>query len=222
MINLDALLGHTVSAELPGKVCKTGYLIDYGDDLFVLYDGRRFFYIPFLHVHLLTKNTAQDILIQPPDDAQIGNQTPKITLRDMLTNATGRFLELRAIGRQPLHGTLTHLLDDYLVFESPVYKTMYISLDHLKWFIPYDSQHLPYATAPIATSSAVDPNSLTKTFAEQVKQLVGQLVVFDAGEMTDKIGTLLHVNQNGMLELITANGEKMYLNMRHVKSVHTP
>lgn len=222
MINLDALLGQTVYAELAGKVCKTGYLIDYGDDLFVLYDGRQYVYIPFLHTQLLTRNTVEDIVIQPPDQAQIGNQSPKITLREMLTNATGQFLELWATGRQPLHGTLAHLQDDFLVFESPVYKTMYVSLDHLKWFIPFASTHLPYATPLPQATSTVDVSQLPPTFEEQVQRLVGSLVVFDAGEMTEKIGTLMQVNPNGMLELITATGEKMYLNLHHLKTIHAP
>ena len=39
---------------------------------------------------------------------------------------------------------ITGIMNNYFVFQSPVYKTMYISLNHLKWLIPYAQNDKPY------------------------------------------------------------------------------
>ena len=48
-------------------------------------------------------------------------------------------------GNAPIHGYVTSVMNDYIVFYSPVYKTVYISLKHLKWLIPYKENQVPYA-----------------------------------------------------------------------------
>ncbi|MNR54281.1 hypothetical protein D3C85_1744410 [compost metagenome] len=49
----------------------------------------------------------------------------------------------------------------------------------------------------------------------------GNLVVFDLGDHTKKIG-LLHKVENSSVELIIANGEKVIWNVQHLKTVYTP
>lgn len=223
MINLDDLLGQTVLVKLPGGLEKTGYLIDYGDDILVLFDGRQYVYIPLTHVRKLRAiDPAEATFVAQPDESQIGTQTPKITLDEMLTNAVGTFIEIWAAGKQPLFGTLLHLGDDDLVLESPIYKTLYVSIAHLKWLIPYASAHLPYSLPLPSPTTTIDLTTVAKTFEEQVKRLVGHVVVFDVGEQAEKIGLLQTVNPNGVVELITAAGQKIYLNLQHLKTIHLP
>lgn len=222
MINLDDLLGQTVLVELPGLE-KTGYLIDYGDDIFVLFDGRQYVYIPLTHVQQLRAiDPAETTFATQPDESQIGTQTPKISLTEMLTNAIGTFIEIWAAGKQPLFGTLLHLGDDYLVLASPIYKTIYVSLAHLKWLIPYDYAHIPYSLPLPPETTAFDPSKEAQAFEEHVKRQVGRLVVFDVGEQAEKIGLLQAYSPNGVVELVTADERKVYWNLQHLKSIHIP
>jgi len=204
-----------------GKRCK-GRMVDCGLDLLVLDTGDKFLYLPLVHVQKISHLTV------PPEPAEVSCrevpidlQTETISYRKILMHARGRFLEIYVSGDKSLHGYLTSVMNNYFVFYSPVYKTMYITLDHVKWLEPYPERHTPYSldSSQLPVNPAQLP--LSRTFDEQCRKLVGQLAVFDQGADPDKIGLVRSV-ENSLIELVTATGGTRYLNIRHLKTVHLP
>ncbi|GAA3321424.1 hypothetical protein GCM10020331_037210 [Ectobacillus funiculus] len=100
---------------------------------------------------------------------------------------------------------------------------MLISLQHLKWLIPYNLKKTPPYTLsneklPVIPAAA----PLLRSFEEQVKKKwEGELVVFDIGEDPAKIGLVKKV-RDSIIELVIAGGETVYLKLSHIKSAHVP
>ena len=61
-----------------------------------------------------------------------------------------------------LHGYITDIQQNYLSFYSPIYKTMYISTDHVKWLIPYVQTINPYGIANTLKAELVNKNCTEK------------------------------------------------------------
>jgi hypothetical protein len=221
MSHLGQYLKNQVTLELSGKILLTGVLVDHGLDIAVVYNGQEFLYIPLMQVHYMRLSPKQDPRLENPQIAPIENDAEKTSLRRMLTNAKGLFLKLYVIGNQTIHGYMLNVLNDYLVFYSPVYKMMYISLHHLKWFTPYMTNTTPYTLnnqqIPVISTNVSGP----RTFEEQLKKLEGNIVVFDIGDHPSKTGLLRKV-ANSMVVLITGEGEEYCWNLQHLKSVHVP
>ena len=59
-----------------------------------------------------------------------------LSFGEVLTQAKGSMLKFMSRAASP-SWYITSIMNNYIVFQSPVYKTMYISLNHLKWLIPY-------------------------------------------------------------------------------------
>jgi hypothetical protein len=110
-------------------------------------------------------------------------------------------------------------MNNHFVFYSPVFKTVFISMDHVKWLIPYPDHSSPYSinnqTLPAAPASI----PLARSFEDQCKKLENQLVVIDGGDSSEKIGLLQKV-LNNQLTLITAESDIVYRNLEHVKMIH--
>ena len=94
-------------------------------------------------------------------------------------------------------------------------------MHHIKWLIPYTSNLTPYtldnANLPIVPSNI----PLARTFEEQLKKYTDQLLVFDFGDVPDKIGLVKSISNN-IIEIITAEGITVYWKLAHLKSVHLP
>jgi hypothetical protein len=218
---LRQFIDKEIQVEISGNHIFTGKLIDVGLDLMVLLHEQRYFYIPLVHVQNLKassqSNEEVDNLLEPPFDYQ-----PEIlSFRKILNHAKGRFVEIYVTGDKTIHGYLTSIMNDYFVFYSPVYKAMFVSMNHLKWLIPYSPDLTPYSLSN--QSLPVNPVniSLSRTFEEQCKKLVGNLVVFDLGDNPSKVG-LLQKEDNQIIELVDANGEKVFWNSHHIKTVYIP
>lgn len=221
--NLMQLLNKQIIVKLSGGKFFEGILTDIGNDILVLFDGQRFIYIPLLHVHKIKLSNKINGEIDQPIEFSLSEKVESISYRSILTNSKGLLTEIRVVGDQSLYGYITNVLNDYLVFYTPVYKTMLISLHHLKWLTLYNSNVNPYTlnlnieSLPIKLSNAPLQRSLEK----QLKEVEGNLVVFDMGKDPDKIGLLKKV-ENDLIELVIENGETMYLKLTHIKSVHVP
>jgi hypothetical protein len=219
MDHLHQWMGNLIEIELTGKKQYQGVLIDTGLDVIVIYTGEKFIYIPINHIQHVKQISAEtDTLGNTPD---IPIQSESISYRKLLDNAKGRFVEIYVTGNKSIHGYLTSIMNDYFVFYSPVYKSMFVALDHVKWIIPYSFNLTPYSLDhhhfPVHPTNV----PLSRSFEQQCKRLEGQLVVFDLGDHEDKIGLLAKVDSN-KLEIITANGETLLWNMRHLKTIHVP
>jgi hypothetical protein len=194
-----------------------GILTDVGNDILVLHDGEKYYYIPLFHVikiKQLDKENQNSIpFFELPND----KQEKKISLRSILLNAAEIYTEIHVVGKKSLHGVITNVLSDYFVFYSPIYKYIYIPLNHLKWLTLIDQNHTPFnfPDKPSGTSP------LSRSFEEQLKKSIGKLVVFDMGEDNDKIG-LLNKVENNLIQLINADCDTMYLKLNHIKSIYIP
>jgi hypothetical protein len=127
-------------------------------------------------------------------------------------------LEIYVTDNKSIHGYLSSVMNDYFAFHSPAYQTIFISLNHVKWVIPYPVNVTPYSLSN--QYFPVNPSSmpLSRTFEQQCKRVEGNLVVFDLGDHPNKIGLLQKLDSN-MVELIKANGELIYWNLEHLKTM---
>ncbi|MGV4322633.1 DUF2642 domain-containing protein [Bacillus mojavensis] len=224
MKGLNQFLDTDVEVVISGDTRFVGTLIDIGQDIFVIFDGCNYLYIPLLHLHQMNKaintNTEKPILIDP-EDTMMEAENNSFSYRNTLNKVKGKFIEIYVTGDRSIHGYVTSVLNDYIVFFSPVFKTLFISMHHLKWFTPYSTEQTPYtldnAQLPVVPSSV----SLVRNFEEQIKKYVGQLVIFDMGEVPEKVGLLKDVSNN-IIELINASGESIIWKLNHLKTMHLP
>ncbi|WP_129729918.1 DUF2642 domain-containing protein [Ectobacillus funiculus] len=220
-MSITALCGKQVDVIISANAFFQGILIETGKDILVLFDGQRFVYIPLLHVHRVNLSPVINDELSNPTEISLAKDVEAISYRTILTNAKGLFTEIYVTGNISLHGYVMSVRSDYFAFYSPVYKTMLISLQHLKWLIPYNLKTPPYtlSTEKLPVIPAAAP--LLRSFEEQVKKWEGELVVFDIGEDPAKIGLVKKV-RDSIIELVIAGGETVYLKLSHIKSAHVP
>lgn len=210
-----------VEVEISGGHYCRGKIVELGLDLIVLADEKQFYYIPLVHVQYVRQAcppVAEAELVAA--DPTIDYEEENLSYRKILNNAKGRFVKMYVSGIT-IHGYLTSIMNDYFVFYSPVHKAMFVSMNHLKWLIPYDAGHTPYTLDNQSLPVQPLTISLSRTFEEQCKKLAGQVVVLDLGDHPQKIGLLQKVD-NQIVELVNAEGEKVCWGLQHIKTVCIP
>lgn len=223
MNGIKAFIGKEVEVEISGRTFFNGILIDIGLDILVLYDGLKFLYIPLLHLHNIKERITveSELTEQPHTGTPFQPENETLSYRKVLTNAKGQFLEIYVTGNKSIHGYITSVLNDYIVFYSPVYKTMFVSMQHLKWLTPYTTQTTPYTLKPEELPVVPSSIPLNRSYEEQIKKFKGKLLIFDMGDNPDKIGLLSELSNN-IAEVVTASGKKVYWKLVHLKTVHLP
>lgn len=220
MNSFKHLIDEDVDVEISGKTFFSGILIDNGLDILVLYNNQKYMYIPLLHIHNIKKRSNSEYsLDKPSDEMPFQMEQESISYRKILLNAKGQFIELCVTGNRSIHGYITNVLNDYILFYSPVFKNVFISLQHIKWLLPYNTNLTPYTLSN--TDLPVVPSNipLSRTFEEQLKKYTGQLLVFDLGDNPNKIGLVKSLSNN-IVELVNAEGQLIYWKLSHLKSVH--
>ncbi|MOA22886.1 hypothetical protein D3C78_1434800 [compost metagenome] len=187
----------------------------------MLHNGLQFLYVPLIHLLQLRVSSKEEEVIIVPEQQHIEPYNNPISYRKMLMNVKGMFSEVYISGNQSLHGYVSTVMNDFFVFYSPVYHTVIISLHHLKYLIPYNPDATPYSLTPEQFPLKPSPLTLARTFDQQLRKLIGELVVLDLGENPNKTGILKTVDKS-MLELANASGKAVYLHFDHVKTVHIP
>ncbi|MGO4107436.1 hypothetical protein [Paenibacillus sp. YAF4_2] len=211
-------LSEKVVVEISGNRPKHGKLIEAGTDLLVLLHQQRYYYIPITHLHSL----KADLRAGSDDDKDI-NLTPfikqeeQISLEKILQNAKGLFVEISVCGNKPIHGYLNEVMTDYLILHSPIYNTIYIALDHLKWLIPYPSSYAPFAL----TAESVMVNVRTNTFAELFQAEKGNKVAIDWSSPSERLGVIKCMSNN-IVELIEIDGSSALLHLAHIHTLYVP
>ena len=217
------LIGKTIEVEISRDHFLKGTLLDSGLDIIVMYDhkNQNFLYIPFVHVKKLKETilVKEDFSFQPPSERPI--ETDPISFRKALMIAKGLFVQVYVTGNKSIHGYLTSIMNDYFVFHSPVYKTMFIAMKHVKWLIPYPPNATPYSLNNENLPLQPVSTPLARSFDEQLKKFENQLVIIDGGENTEQIGLLQKVQHNKVI-LITAERETVYRNIEHIKTIQLP
>lgn len=220
-MTLKGNIGKYIKLELSGKKMISGMMVDVGSDLCVLFNGYDYLYIPTVHIQnwqFLKKDEIDEFTLTD-EPTPIYNHNEEISLRKTLTSAKGIFSEIYVTSNQALHGYIISIMNNYFVFYSPIYKTMFISLNHLKWLIPYTNHQRPYGLSN--ASLPVNPSNITfaRSFEIQIEKLKGDLIVFNIGENENVIGKIQGIKDN-FVEIITAKGDPVYLNLQHIKTVH--
>jgi hypothetical protein len=214
-------IGKYIRLEISGKKDIFGLLVDIGSDLWVIFNGTDYLYIPTIHIQnwQFLKQYEIDEITFNDEPTPIYNHNEEISLRKTLTAAKGIFTEIYVTSNQALHGYIISIMNNYFVFYSPIYKTMFISLNHLKWLIPYTNNQRPYglsnASLPVSPSSL----SFARSFEVQLEKLIGELIVFNIAENENVIGKIQSINNN-FVELISAKEDPIYINFQHIKTMH--
>jgi len=223
LIEFIDLIGKTIEVEISRDIFLKGTLLDSGLDIIVMYDNKNqhFLYIPIVHVQRLKETILdkEDSSYQPPSERPI--DTDPISFRKALMIAKGLFVQVYVTGNKSIHGYLTSIMNDYFVFHSPVYKTMFIAMKHVKWLIPYPPNATPYSLNNEHLPLQPVSTPLARSFDEQLKKFENQLVIIDGGENTEQIGLLQKVRNNKVI-LITAERETVYRNIEHIKTIQLP
>ncbi len=215
------LLDQQVDLEVSGKALPiTGKLVEVGQDIVVLHNGKQFYYVPLIHVQQLRKSFNEPSGSEMPEMPFEPFNEP-ISYRKTLMNAKGMFSEIYISGNQSIHGYLTTVMNDFFVFYSPVYHTVIVSLHHLKYLVPYNPNVTPYTLTSEQFPLKPSPITLARTLDQQLRKLIGEFIVLDLGENPNKIGVLKNVDQS-IIELATASGASVLLHFDHVKTVHIP
>jgi hypothetical protein len=220
---MHSLVGKPVEIEISGKMLPIqGNLIELGSDILVIYNGTDFLYIPSIHVQNIKPAIKADFETADLPGTPLENQTEPIEYRKILINATGMFVELYVFGNHTIHGYLKNIMNDFLVLNSPIFNTVWISLDHIKYLIPYNNDSTPYLLKKERFLLERPSNMiLAETLEKQLKKLEGEFIVLDLGENPNKIG-LLKKFENQILELMTVKGSSVYIYLEHVKTLHLP
>lgn len=220
MNKLKKYTGKNIGVEISGQLKLSGILVEASPDLLVLYNGKDFIYTPIAHIHLIYLDEEDYEPIEVPTEIPLENESVTSSVRKILNNSKGLFSEIMVTNKK-VHGYVTNVMNDYIVFYSPVYNTMYISLQHLKWLIPYRNDQVPYSLDRSTFANYPSTLSLARSLDEQIKKMFGKIVIFDLGGNAQKIGQLRSF-ENNILELVTAREEVTFVNARHVKAVHLP
>ncbi|MDQ0200114.1 DUF2642 domain-containing protein [Neobacillus ginsengisoli] len=220
-MDLKKHLGQYIKLEISGKKNLIGILIDIGSDIWVLFDGNDYLYIPIIHIQnwVFLKQDEIDEIFITNEPTPIYNHNEEISLRKTLIAAKGIFTEIFVTSTQSLHGYIISIMNNYFVFYSPIYKTMFISLNHLKWLIPYTNNQKPYGLSN--SNLPVNPSNITfaRSFEVQIEKLIGKLIVFNIGE-NEKMFGKIQVIKNNFVEIIRAKEEPVFINFHHIKTVH--
>ena len=213
------LLGEQVTVLMSGNTMFNGILIDTGTDIIVLYNGEQYIYIPLLHIHSIRVNKESNNYVSQPTGSSLVEEMDAISYRKTLTYAKGTFVEIYVTGNLTFHGYITNVLNDYFAFYSPVFKQMFITLSHLKWLSPYHKNITPYDLSQEKLPVSPSTTPLLRSLEDQLEREKGRLVVLDGGSNPLKIGILSDIEQH-MIELIIADGDRIHLNLNHIKSIY--
>ncbi|HHY72440.1 MAG TPA: DUF2642 domain-containing protein [Bacillus bacterium] len=210
-----------IYVEVSGNIIHKGILITAGTDIIVLFNGKDFLYIPTIHIQKINKKDDDTSDVTPFTGLLDDSLNDTLSFRKILNNARGVFSEINIANQQSIHGYVVSVMNNYIVFFSPVYKTVYISLQHLKWLTPYQEEQSPYNLAKENLPITPFTIPLSRTFEEQLKKLMNQIVILDLGHDYHKIGQLAAID-NSIVKLITARQIPSFVNLRHIKTIHLP
>lgn len=210
-----------IKIEIPGKKTLKGIIVEVGSDVFVLFDGKDYFYIPIAHIHQFQIDYVnEDGISMPSETTGLLNKTQdELTFERVLALAVDIYSEIYVTGNQSLHGYISNIMSDYFVFQSPVYKTMYIGIEHLKWLIPYNHTEKPYGLSKQDFTIQSIPQEFPNTFQMQIETMKDKFVVFNLGEKENHSGSVRAI-KGQFVELQTARANANFLNLLHIKTIH--
>lgn len=223
MSQIQQFIGEVISLEVAGGRSHQGTLIDFGPDIIVVFDNinHNYLYIPLAHVKYVKLCPQEDAAYEGGDQEKtVNGETGLLSLRNVFEKAKDILLELYVTGNHPVYGYITDVLNNYILFNSPVYRTMAIHINHVKWLALTEPNQTFYSKGRKDLYIEDTLNTIAaQTFAQQLNKLIGQIVVFDMGLEPNKIGLVVSISCD-FIELINAHEETHLLNVNHIKTFH--
>ena len=212
-----------VIMEITGKKVLKGKIIDNSSEMVVLFDGEEFLYIPVCHIHEITIDNSNEDGLEIPStltqDKIFNGTKEEMTLVKVLKKTLGVYLEIHVLNNQPLHGYISNVLQDYIVFQSPIYKRMFIPIQHLKILVPYSQNQKPYRLSDDEFSIHAHNDIFPSTFEVQMGTLKNKLTVLNIGEKNNFTGIISEV-KGTMVVFQAARKNMIHYNMQHIKTIH--
>lgn len=221
MSKLAQYVGAVISLEVAGGRYLKGEVIDFGPDIMVIFDSvnRYYYYLPLAHVKYFRLSPREDGGTDYREKLA-DNATGSLSLCDVLDKAKDILLELFVTGNHPVYGYISDVLSNYVLFNSPVYKTMAINIDHIKWLALTEKHQTFYSKGrPDLNVEHTLTAVAASTFEQQLHKMTGRIVVFDMGTEPNKIGLVID-SSGDFIELISANEETHLLKTNHIKMFH--
>ncbi|MFB6465563.1 DUF2642 domain-containing protein [Cytobacillus sp. Hz8] len=219
MSKVKNYIGKQIFVQISGKDSFNGILTDIGSDVMVIFNGDDYLYLPFNSIHLIQLNTNDEEQVNQPSESTFLSHTELLSLDHVLTNAKGTFTEIFVTGKTSYFGYILNISQDYFTFYSPIYKFMFISIEHLKWLIPHSKNQSPF-TLSNEKIKGLDLTAIqADSIEEQLKRKIGHVILIDGGNNPQKSGMLNDIKDH-LVELTLENGEVVYWNLAHIKSVH--
>ncbi|MEC2054409.1 hypothetical protein I6J18_19995 [Peribacillus psychrosaccharolyticus] len=206
---LSTYLEQFISIQLSEEIEITGVLKDASPDMIILSECERYRYIPIRHIQQITFPDCQMKTVK------LGYG--KTSFRKSLMSAKGRCVYVLLGKNTVLNGYIMSIMTNYIVFYSPIYKTIFISMDHVK-SMTFAEMDAPYGQ--VTRDFQPSTHALSRMFEEQLQKLIGKLVVFDLGDIPQKTGTLLGV-EDGLVCFMTAKGDETFLSIKHIRLFFT-
>lgn len=215
-------LGNEVyTVELSGKKLITGTVIEASDEIVVLFTGRDYMYISVSHIQSYKINDSKDNDIsdpQMPPSIFPEEAVNELSLKYVIEQAKHIFVEINVTGSQTLHGIITHSMDDYVVFQSPVLGNVFITIPHIKWLIPIPENEQLYGLDNHEMALQKSGETFEKCFSDQLVRLTNKIIVLDMGKNQQQIGRLDKVDDQ-IIEIKNARNRTTFFNIRHIKMV---
>lgn len=210
-------LGKELILDLPGAK-QDGLLVDLGMDIAVLYNEQAYVYIPTAHIrHCRLKPKDNGEPTHSPINTPMKNKGT-FSYREILKRAKDLFIEIAVLGNATAYGYISEILEDYFVFLSPIYKTMLIPLEHLKWLALLSQQQTYYSLSKQDLKNLPQVGPFATTFQGQLESLVGNFLTLDLNNEPLKNGLLKDVTGR-YLQLITAREELVLYSLKHIQVV---
>ncbi|CAM4336425.1 hypothetical protein [Paenibacillus tarimensis] len=210
-----------------------GTLAELGTDLAVVQSSGKPYYIPLHQIcRMRLKEQAADYC-SPVEDTGAGPLFPDllgkarseanaVSYRKMLLHAKGMFTEAVLDGSEEiLCGYMSSIMNDYLVFYSPVWHTVMVRLDRICYISPFSEGAAPFDLPPEQLPLRPSPLTLARTFEQQLHKMTGRLVAFNLDTGRGATGMLIRAEEK-MICLCTVTGRMEWLHASSVSSVHMP
>ncbi|GAB6182032.1 hypothetical protein JCM14036_33510 [Desulfotomaculum defluvii] len=210
-------IGKHMIIELAGKT-QEGILVDCGLDIAVLFNGQNYVYLPVAHIRHLRLCIFNNL--DPPNTiiGPINVSTDRISYRQILERAKGLFIEIAVVGDHLIYGYIKEVFIDYLVFFSPVYNTILVPFEHLKWLCLLNSDQTYYTLNVQDINKGTISFNTAPTFKEQFQHIIGRIIQINMENSPYNSGLLKDITGE-FINLITAKEERVFINIKHIQLI---
>ncbi|MGM9987162.1 MAG: hypothetical protein ACI35O_08035 [Bacillaceae bacterium] len=249
MASFSHMLNEHVRIELKGKQILNGKLAFVGTDIVVLYSLKNYYYICMEHIYLIDKQqldsfvievynsndrkTLADTILDSLNHAEftgdyselkagielLKNEGNSFTIKEAITNAKNRWISLFLSPTIQIVGKVSEVKDDYFSFYSPTLKKeVFIATKHLHFFTVLKAEEKLFGLEedtfiPTVPTNQVIPN----TFSSFIATFVDTFLIINNNK-----AVYVNSSNDSFIESRTAEGNKKYYGIEHIKTIQVP